>query len=160
MKLMHRITVVILGLVFAVLGTFSQARAGALVEEFYFETLDYNDCTAEVVMWYADVHSTSLGHETPIGQGMFRDNWVFKAVLEGLDSGYMWTTKGTSHYIETYSLDNNLTGGWMLVENAILKPATPGAPRVRLDAKIHFAYNADGDLVVERDNYTYHCMGN
>jgi hypothetical protein len=62
-----------------------------------------------------------------------------------------------ANFIETYSLEKTLTGGFILIENAILKPVTPEAPKIKLDVNIKFAFNAHGELVVEREKYTYYC---
>lgn len=136
----------------------STALAGADRTEWQADILDYSDCTDEWVVWNASVNETMLDHVTPSGQGHFLDHWLFEGTVTGESSGFVWSTKGVVKITETYSLDNSLTGGFGLLENALMKPMTPGAPRVRLDVDIRVAFNAAGELVVDRFNYTYHCV--
>lgn len=121
--------------------------------------VDYSDCTDEVVYWLVDVSEVFLDKDSPGGQGHFLDHWLFEGTVEGQTTGYVWSTKGIVDVSGTYS-GNNLTGKYGQVENALLKPLTPGAPRVRLDVDIVTQYNAAGELVVDRLNYVYHCVGN
>lgn len=131
--------------------------AGAEHYEFPLTLLDYNDCTEELVEWNAIIKEVFIAHETPSGQGLFRDKWLWEGTVEGLDSGYLWSSKGIASVVENYALENSLTGGFLLVENSVLKPITPDAPAIKLDVKIRTAFNANGDLVVDRVTYTYDC---
>ena len=159
MNIIGRTAVVMFVLLAALTVPAQPAQAGAEHFEWPFAVLDYSDCTAEEVFWQAIVRQTLLINETPSGQVLILDNWGFEGTVEGLSSGYIWSTKGRANYHETFSLNNSLTGGFALLENAILKPITPGAPRVKLDVLIRFAFNAHGDPVVERVIYTYNCVG-
>jgi len=120
---------------------------------------DYSDCTDEVVLWLVDVSEVFLGKDSPGGQGHFLDHWLFEGTVEGQTTGYVWSTKGIVNVSGTYS-GKNLTGKIGQIENALLKPVTPGAPRMRLDVNIATQYNAAGELVVDHFNYVYHCVGN
>ena len=134
------------------------AFAGAQHSEWDIVVTDYMDCTGEWVTWNGTVRETTLSKVTPSGQAMSMTHWNFTAEVTS-DSGYVWTTKGIVQLNDTYSLDNSLTGksGW--IENAILKSQTPGVPDVRLDVRMHMVYNAAGELVVDRFEYFYHCIG-
>jgi len=141
------------------------ANAGG-VEHFEWSTndlpeplIDYSDCTDEEVLWVVTVREGFKSKENPAGQGHYMDHWVFEGTVEGLTTGYIWKTKGIVQVTGTYSLDNTLNGGEAWLENAALKPITPDAPRVRLDVKSTWRYNANGDLVADRFVYTYHCVG-
>ena len=98
-----------------------------------------------------------MGKETPGGQGNFASIWVWDETVERLSSGYVWTSRAQSPYVERYSLENSLTGGFFVIENSILHPVTPEAPRIKLDVMIRLVYNAQGDLVVDQATYSYDC---
>jgi hypothetical protein len=135
------------------------AQAGAEHSVWPIVVDDYSDCTEEPVVWTAEVRQVFLHKVTPSGQTLTVDKWNFEGTVEGLNTGYVWNTKGVVNLRETYALDNSLTGGFGLLERAILHPVTPGAPRMRLDVHINFRFNAAGEMVVERTDYTYHCVG-
>jgi hypothetical protein len=134
------------------------ALAGAERSEWPFITEDYNDCTDELVIWDALVTETFLYNETPSGQVLIRDHWRFKGTVEGVTTGFLWKTKGIVSLTERFGLNNSQTGGFALIENALMRPQTPDAPTIRLDVNIRFAFNAHGELVVDRANYTYTCL--
>ena len=159
MKFMTLMKMVALGSALVVVSTYSEARGGAEHHEWPFQVIDYNDCTDEEVLWTVNVRQTILDKQSPSGRGLYLDNWTFEGILEGVDSGYIWTTKGRANYVETYSLEKSQTGGFVLIENSILKPVTSGAPRIKLDVKIRLTYNADGEPVVDRARYVYKCVG-
>ena len=48
------------------------------------------------VLWTVNVRQTILDKQSPSSQGLYLDNWAFEGILEGLSSGYIWTTKGWS----------------------------------------------------------------
>ena len=141
----------------ALTGAAPAAFAGAEVVEFPFTTVDYNNCTDEFQYWDATVRSVELSKETPSGRGVYVNVWVWEGTVEGMDSGYQWTSKGTSPYVERYALDGSPAGGYFALENSVLHPLTPGAPKIRLDVELRLAYNANGDVVVDKYSYTYHC---
>ena len=157
MKLMKRVLAAAGFAAIILTGTAPVSWAGAEHFEFPLTLLDYNDCTEEVVEWDVIIKEVFFTHEVPSGQGLFRDKWLWEGTVEGLDSGYLWSSKGIASVVETYSLGNSLTGGFLLVENSALKPITPDAPAIKLDVKIRTAFNANGDLVVDRVTYTYDC---
>jgi hypothetical protein len=134
------------------------ALAGAEHSEWPFVTEDYNDCTDEDVVWVANVHQTVNMVETPSGQVFFREHWRFEGTVEGLTTGYLWSTKGMVSITDRLSLNNNLTGSFAVIENALMRPLTPDAPTIRLDVNMKFAFNAIGEQVVERVNYVYTCL--
>ena len=135
------------------------AFAGAEHSEWSFTVDDWNNCTDEVVIWDAVIQETFHYNETPSGQVLVMDHWRFEGTVEGVDSGYLWSTKGVSPYTERFSLNNSLAGGFMLIENALMRPLTPDTPAIRLNVNIRLAFNASGELVVERVNYDYTCLG-
>lgn len=149
-------------LAFLLAGTLAAGAANAGAEHFEWPIVvqDYNDCTDEAVEWVATVNETFFTNTTPSGQGHVMDHWVFEGTVEGLSTGYLWHTKGIVQVSDNYSLENSLTSISGSIENGLLKPMTEGAPRVRLDVDFKMAYNANGELVVDRFNYLYHCVGN
>ena len=134
------------------------AFAGAEHSEWAFVTEDWNDCTAEWVTWDAVIRETFHLNETPGGKILVRDHWRFKGTVEGLTTGFLWSTKGMASIIERISLNNTQTGGFAVIENALMRPLTPDTPTVRLDVNIKFAFNASGEQVVDRVNYIYTCL--
>ena len=157
MKLINRVTVIAMTAALAVAGVVPMAWAGAQHNEFQFQIVDWNDCTGEEVLWDVLIREVAMGKEAPSGQGTFRSVWVWDGTVEGLSTGYVWTSKGTSPYVERYSLENSLTGGFFVIENSVLHPVTPEAPRIKLEVMIRMVYNAHGDLVVDQATYTYDC---
>jgi len=148
-----------LGMTVLTCAFFSVPAAMAGVEHMEFDIVvdDYADCTDEIVHWDGSVIATIQSKETPSGKTLYFEHWRFEAEVTGLSTGYVWDASGMSHYQEHSGITE--TGGWMLVENAIMKAVTPGAPRVKLDVLIKMAYNANGDLVVDRNIYEYNCIG-
>jgi hypothetical protein len=135
----------------------SAAWAGAVVTEFEFTTEDYNNCTDEMQTWDVVIKQVELSGETPGGRGLYASMWVWNGTVEGQDTGYLWRSAGTSPYMERYALDGSSAGGYFVLENSVMHPLTSGAPRVRLDVVYRMAFNANGDLVVDQAEYTYHC---
>jgi len=131
--------------------------AKAVVSEFELITEDYNNCTDEMQAWDAVVRQVEMSRETPSGRGVYVNIWVWEGTVEGLESGYVWRSRGTAPYVERYALDGSPAGGFFVLENSVLHPVTAGAPRIRLDVVFRMAYNANGDLVVDQAGYTYHC---
>lgn len=157
MKLIASVTLSALVLGLAGLSVVANAQAQAQHNEFPLQIIDYNDCTDELVSWDAVVREVVVNHQNPGGRGLFVSHWLWDGLVEGQDSGYIWSSHGTSPYVETYSVDNFLTGGFVLIENSVLHPETPGAPRIKLDVNIRMRFNANGDLVVDQVQYTYDC---
>jgi len=157
MKQLKRVAIWTVAATLALTGTVPTAWAGAVVSEFEFLTEDYNNCTGEMQSWEAVIKQVELSSETPSGRGVYVSIWVWDAIVQGEDSGYLWTSKGTSPYVERYALDGSPAGGFFLLENSVMHPLTEGAPMVRLDVEARLAYNANGDVVVDKAEYTYHC---
>lgn len=145
--------VVVIGAVFGL----NNAEARAEHSEWAFEVVDYNDCTGEEVLWVAEVTQTFQYNESASGQVLMHDFWRFEGTVEGQTTGYVWYAKGISSYMERFGLNGQLTGGWALIERAPMRPLTPGAPAIMLNVNMKFAYNAAGELVVERVDYSYVC---
>jgi hypothetical protein len=157
MKLKKRVMVAATTAILLLVTAAPATWAGAEHYEFPFTVVDYNDCTGEWVAWDVVISEVLQAHETPSGRGVFVDVWLWRGTVEGLSSGYLWTTKGTSPYVERYALDGSPAGGFFWLENSVLKPASPGAPRIKLDVDVRMAYNANGEIVVDQFNYTYDC---
>ena len=134
------------------------ALAGAEHFDMPFEVDDYNNCTEEMVDWVANVHVTLNEVVTPSGQVFYREHWRFEGTVEGQESGYLWSTKGMASITDRLSLNNNLTGSFAVIENALMRPLTPDTPTIRLDVNMKFAFNALGEQVVDRVNYVYTCL--
>ena len=120
---------------------------------------EYIDCTDEGGTWYIWVSEVVLDHATPSGNGHFMWHANWEGTLMSEDSGNEWYTKGILQLIDRYSLDGDPVGGFFQVENSILKPLTPGAPRMLLDVFIQTTFNANGDLVVDKFTYALTCLG-
>ncbi len=141
----------------ALIATTSAAWAGAVVSEFEFFTQDYNNCMEENQTWDATVRQVELARVTPSGRVVYVNIWVWNGTVEGDDSGYVWTSRGTAPLVDRSALDGSPAGGFFVLENSVLHPLTEGAPRIRLDVELRLAFNANGDIVVDRASYTYHC---
>ena len=141
----------------ALVGPAPAAWAQAQHNEFPFVTQDYNNCTDEIQDWDVLIREVVVWRQTPSGQWVYVNMWIWDGTVEGQDSGYLWSSRGTAPYVERYALDGSLAGGFFVLENSVLHPLTQGAPRIRLDVEIRTTFNANGDLVVDQANYTYHC---
>ena len=157
MKQLKQVAIWTVAATLALIGAVPTAWAGAVVSEFEFLTEDYNNCTDEMQSWDGVIKQVELSRETPSGRGVYVNIWVWDAIVEGQESGYVWTSKGTSPYVERYALDGSPAGGFFWLENSVMHPLTEGAPMMRLDVETRLAYNADGDVVVDKTEYTYHC---
>jgi len=157
MKLLKRVTLAATTAALALTGAAPAAWAGAVVSEIDFATEDYNNCTDEWQSWDAVIKQVELSRETPSGRGVYVNIWVWEGTVEGLDSGYLWRSRGTAPYVERYALDGSPAGGYFVLENSVLHPVTPGAPKIRLDVEFRTAFNANGDIVIDKASYTYHC---
>ncbi|MDH4001359.1 MAG: hypothetical protein OEU52_08855 [Xanthomonadales bacterium] len=120
---------------------------------------DYINCTDEPGTWEFMVSEVTLDHVTPSGKGHFMWHAWWEGTLVGHETGYEWYTKGILQSVQRYSLNGDLVGGQMTLENSILKPLTPGAPRILLDVFIQSSYNANGDMVVDKFTYALNCLG-
>ena len=134
------------------------AQAGSEHFDLPFEVEDYNDCTDEMVDWVANVHVTLNEVITPSGQLFYREHWRFEGTVEGQTTGYLWSTKGMASITDRWSLNNNLTGSFAVIENALMRPLTPDTPTIKLDVNMKFAFNAVGEQVVDRVSYVYTCL--
>jgi hypothetical protein len=157
MKKLKRVALGVMTATLTLIATITAAWAGAVVSEFELTTEDYNNCTDEMQSWDVVIRQVEIARETPSGRGVYVNVWVWDGTVEGQKSGYLWESKGTAPYVERYALDGSPAGGLFILENSVLHPVTPGAPKIRLDVEFRMAYNANGDLVVYQDNYIYHC---
>lgn len=121
---------------------------------------EYIDCTDEGGTWNIMVSEVILDHATPSGKGHYMWHAMWEGTLTGEDTGYEWYTKGILQVIDRYSLNGDLVGAYLQVENSILKPVTPGASRILLDVFIQTTFNANGDVVVDKFTYALTCLGN
>jgi hypothetical protein len=155
---------IISGLCFGLLlliGSIPNATAGAEhnVYDFAWVIDDFIDCTDEEGVWEIMVSEVTLGHETPSGKGHFVWHAMWEGSLTGNSTGYEWYTKGILQEVDRYSLNGDLVGGSLQLENSIIRPVSPGAPRMLLDVFIQTSFNANGDMVVDKFNYAINCLG-
>lgn len=143
------------------LGLATGLQAGAVHYDYDFAWVieDYIDCTGEAGTWDIMVSEVTLQNETPSGKGHFMWHAWWEGTLTGHDTGYEWYTKGILQVVDRYALNGDPVGGSMQMENSILKPLTPGAPRILLDVHMKTTYNAHGDLVVDKFTYALNCLG-
>ena len=120
---------------------------------------EYIDCTDEGGTWEIMVSEVILDHATPSGRGHYMWHAMWEGVLTGEDTGFEWYTKGILQVVQRYSLNGDPVGSYMQVENSILKPLMPGAPRILLDVFIQTTFNANGDQVVDKFTYALTCLG-
>lgn len=136
---------------------------GPIRDEFPFQVEDYNDCTGEMILWDAVlstfdfVHVTgNAGQQTVHSLSQFR--WT--ARIEGYMTGFEWETKGGGKDIIKYDPTDGMPFSEVFIENSILKPITPGAPRINFSALIRFKTDDSGEVVVDFARYEYECIGN
>lgn len=149
------------GMVLTVLGLAPDVQAGAVHQgpNAWVIPGEYIDCTDEGGTWDIMVSEAILDHATPSGKGHYMWHAMWEGTLMGEDSGHEWYTKGILQVVERYSLNGDPVGAYLQVENSILKPLTPGAPRILLDVFIQTTFNAKGDQVVDKFTYALTCLG-
>jgi len=121
---------------------------------------EYIDCTDEEGTWDIMVSEVYLDHATPSGRGHFMWHAKWEGSLVGHSTGYEWYTKGILQVVDRYSLNGDFVGGSFQIENSILKPLMPEAPRILLDVHMQTTFNANGDVVVDKFTYALTCLGN
>jgi len=136
---------------------------GPIRDKFPFQVEDFNNCTGETILWDAVlstfdyVHVTgNAGRQTVHVLSQFR--WT--ATIQGYTTGYEWKTKGGGKDIIKYDPVDEMPFKEVFIENSVLKPITPGAPRINFSALIRFKTNASGDVVIDSAKYEYRCIGN
>ena len=144
-----------------VLGLAPDVQGGAVHQGPYQWVIpgEYIDCTDEGGTWDIMVSEVILDHATPSGNGHFMWHAMWEGLLTGEDTGSEWYTKGILQVVDRYSLDGDPVGAYLQVENSILKPLTPGAPRILLDVFIQTTFSANGNLVVDKFTYALTCLG-
>jgi hypothetical protein len=123
---------------------------------------DYNDCTGEVVRWNAVLTSFDFVHVSGNGDNQkfhVVSHFQWTAMITGLTTDYVWETNGGGKDTVKYDPSDGLPFKEIFIENSVLKPVTPGAPRIRFHALIRVRVDGDGNLLTESVDYEYHCIG-
>jgi hypothetical protein len=135
---------------------------GPIRDKFPFQVEDFSNCTDEMILWDAVlstldyVHVTgNAGQQTVHVLSQFR--WT--ATIQGDTTGYEWKTKGGGKDVIQYDPVDDMPFREVFIENSVLKPITPGAPRINFSALIRFKTNASGDVVIDSAKYEYKCIG-
>lgn len=179
-KIMQRITAVLLGSAL-LLGVSVSAVAKnevlfgptvTVVDP--FEVDDFNHCTDEVVHWTAVLTAFDFWHLSGNGDNQklhIVSHFRWTAMVTGLTTGYQWETSGggKDSIIIVPSADFDPTNGLgpddgvpfneIFVENSVLQPITPGAPRIKFHALFRLKVDENGDPVVDFIDYEYSCIG-
>jgi hypothetical protein len=134
---------------------------GPVRDEFPFEVDDYSGCTGEVLHWTAILSTFDYLHIS--GHGAKQTMHVvsqfrWTATIEGTTSGYVWETEGGGRDILNADLADGSPTREIFIENSVLKPASPGAPRVNFSALIRTRDDGEGG-VIESVKYEYRCIG-
>jgi hypothetical protein len=134
---------------------------GPVRDEFPFEVDDYGDCTDEVLHWTAILSTFDYLHIS--GHGARQKMHVvsqfrWTATIEGTTSGYLWETKGGGRDILNEDLTDGSPMREIFIENSVLKPISPGAPRINFSALIRTRDDGEGG-VIESVKYEYRCIG-
>jgi hypothetical protein len=123
---------------------------------------DYNDCTAEMARWNAVLTSFDFIHVSGKGDNQTYhavSHFQWTAVVTGLTTGFVWETNGGGKDSIKYDDTDGLPYKEVFIENSVLKPITPGAPRIQFHALIRFRLDENGDAVADSVDYEYKCIG-
>lgn len=135
---------------------------------------DFNHCTNEVIQWNAVLTAFDFWHVSGNGDNQkfhIVSHFRWTAMVTGLDTGYVWETSGggKDSIKFTPSDDFDPSDGIgpedgvpfkeVFIENSILKPVTPGAPRIQFHALLRFKVDENGSPVVFFLDYEYTCIG-
>lgn len=124
---------------------------------------DYNDCTDEIVRWNAVLTSFDFVHVSGNGDNQtfhIVSHFQWTAMVTGLTTDYVWESNGGGKDSVKYDALDGLPFREVFIENSVLQPVTPGAPRIGFHALIRLRVDANGNLVTESVDYEYHCIGN
>jgi hypothetical protein len=127
-----------------------------------FQVDDYNDCTNEIVNWKATFITWDYEHISGNGNNLKYHvvrHFQWTATVTGLDTGYVWETRGGGKDSIKYDPTDGLPYKEVFVENSVLKPVSPGAPRIQFHALIRVRIDDMGDTIVESVDYEYSCIG-
>lgn len=136
---------------------------GPIRDEFPFQVEDYNDCTGEMVLWDAVLSTFDFVHVTGSADRQtvhILSQFRWTARIEGYTTEFEWETQGGGKDIIKYDPADEAPFQEVFIENSIMKPITPGAPRLNFSALIRFKTNDSGDVVVDSAKYVYKCIGN
>jgi hypothetical protein len=123
---------------------------------------DYNDCTDEMIQWNAVLTTWDYVHVSGNGDNRIQhtvSHFQWTATVTGLDTVYMWETRGGGKASVKFDPYDGLPYKEVFVENSVLKPVTPGAPRIQFHALIRVRIDDIGNLIVEAVDYEYSCIG-
>ncbi len=95
--------------------------------------------------------------ETPSGNVHVVGNWKVESFWTGLNSGWEWVGRGNSPGGDHIKLDKGMVA--QFVSNYQYKPLSSGAPRVKVQFRFKLTVNANGEVVVERFDGSFRCLG-
>ena len=95
--------------------------------------------------------------ETPSGNVHIVGIWKVTSYWTGVNSGWEWIGRGNSPGAENYKLDKGEVV--QFVSNYLYKPLSSGAPRVKVQFRLKLTVNANGELVVDRFDESFRCLG-
>ena len=123
---------------------------------------DYNNCTDEIVRWNAVLTAFDFVHVSGNGDNQkyhVASHFQWTAIITGLTTDYVWVSNGGGKDSVKSDPSDGLPFKEVFIENSVLKPVTPGAPRINFHALIRVRVDGDGNLVTESVDYEYHFIG-
>ena len=117
----------------------------------------YVPCLNETVFESGVIRIAYHEFQTPSGTVHVVGNWKVTSFWTGLNSGYEWVGQGNSPGQDNGKLDKGEVH--QFVSNYQMKPLSSGAPRVKVQFRFKVTVNANGELVVDRFDESFHCLG-
>ncbi len=127
-----------------------------------FQVEDLNDCTGEIVDWKATFITWDYEHISGNGNNQkyhIVRHFQWMATVTGRDTGYVWETRGGGKASVKFDPIDGVPFKEVFVENSVLKPVSPGAPRIQFHALIRIRIDDMGNTIVESVDYEYSCIG-
>lgn len=127
-----------------------------------FEVDDYNNCTDEIVRWKGVLTSFDFVHISGNGDNRKQhvvSHFQWTATVTGLTTGYVWDSMGGGKDTVKFDPADGVPFKEIFIENSVLQPVTPGAPRIQFHALIRVRLDELGNTVVESVDYEYTCIG-
>ena len=124
---------------------------------------DWSDCTGEWVDWQLDLTEFLYIHTSGnVNNQRFHYIVHFRwtGTATGQDSGFIWETHGGGKYTANFDPADFDPYHDVFIENAILDPIVPGAPKMKFKAQISFRVDQNGAPVLQQFVYEFRCLGN
>jgi hypothetical protein len=128
--------------------------------EFLEDTISwetYVPCLGEYIAGQDVIQVRFHEFQTASGTHHIVGGWKMTSFWEGMISGNEWV----GHANSPGEVNQKLEAGWVeqFVSNYHMDPLDEGAPRIAVQFRFKLTINANGELIVERFQESYRCLG-